>query len=171
MVTFLTTCYKCNPCFMHNCCGKGGGILKRWSKLQKRLYDLMDPKAQFQIHMALYEMNSNDGYHGAKLPRYFITIGDEIVFDYPKDFDTSLKYGFNSYPWDTDVSEISSLIEAYTECPKEKLSEPFETDRWGLTAILRVCDRRIGKRRLKEIMESTGDEKIIKIASKRLGVT
>ena len=40
----------------------------------------MDPKADFQIHVALYEMNSNDGYHGYKLPRYFITIGKEIVF-------------------------------------------------------------------------------------------
>ena len=37
---------------------------KRWSKLQSRLYNLMDEKAEFQIHCALYEMNSNDGYHG-----------------------------------------------------------------------------------------------------------
>ena len=34
---------------------------KRWSKLQSRLYNLMDEKAEFQIHCALYEMNSNDG--------------------------------------------------------------------------------------------------------------
>lgn len=47
---------------------------KRWSKLQSRLYNLMDEKAEFQIHCALYEMNSNDGYHGNKLPRYFITM-------------------------------------------------------------------------------------------------
>ena len=36
---------------------------KRWSKLQSRLYNLMDEKAEFQIHCALYEMNSNDGYN------------------------------------------------------------------------------------------------------------
>ena len=29
---------------------------KRWSKLQSRLYNLMDEKAEFQIHCALYEM-------------------------------------------------------------------------------------------------------------------
>lgn len=62
----------------NNC--KGNIMSKRWSKLQSRLYNLMDPKADFQIHVALYEMNSNDGYHGYKLPRYFITIGKEIVF-------------------------------------------------------------------------------------------
>ena len=73
---------------------------KRWSKLQSRLYNLMDEKAEFQIHCALYEMNSNDGYHGSKLPRYFITIGKDMVFDYPKQFDATLKYGWNSYPWD-----------------------------------------------------------------------
>ena len=73
---------------------------KRWSKLQSRLYNLMDEKAEFQIHCALYEMNSNDGYHGNKLPWYFITIGKDMMFDYPKQFDATLKYGWNSYPWD-----------------------------------------------------------------------
>lgn len=34
---------------------------KRWSKLQSRLYNLMDEKAEFQIHCALYEMNSMMG--------------------------------------------------------------------------------------------------------------
>ena len=79
---------------------------KRWSKLQKRLYNLIDSKIDFQIHCALYEMNSNDGYHSYKLPRYFITIDKEIVFDYPKDFDTKKSYKSNVYPWITDISEI-----------------------------------------------------------------
>lgn len=39
-------------------------MAKRWSKLQSRLYNLMDPFVNFQIHCCLYEMNSNDGYHG-----------------------------------------------------------------------------------------------------------
>ena len=73
---------------------------KRWSKLQSRLDNRMDEKAECQIHCALYEMNSNDGYHGNKLPWYFITIGKDMMFDYPKQFDATLKYGWNSYPWD-----------------------------------------------------------------------
>lgn len=142
---------------------------KRWSKLQSRLYNLMEPEVDFQIHMALYEMNSNDGYHGNKLPRYFITIGKEIIFDYPRDFDTFGKYGFNSYPWDTDIGDISNLIEEYIECPENDLMKPFEKDKWGLIDIFRVCDRRIGKRRLRKIMETTEDKRIINIVLKRLG--
>lgn len=52
---------------------------KRWSKLQSRLYNLMDEKAEFQIHCALYEMNSNDGYHGNKIPRQFIPDRKSVV--------------------------------------------------------------------------------------------
>ena len=128
----------------------------------------MDPDIEFQIHASLYEMNSNDGHHGNKLPRYFITIGKEIVFDYPKDFDTTEKYGYNSYPWDTDMGDISDLIEAYIECPVEKLMLPFEDDKWGLTDILRSCDRRIGKRRLKEMLDGTEDGRIREIIIKRI---
>lgn len=142
---------------------------KRWSKLQSRLYNLMDPNLNFQIHMAVYEMNSNDGWHGNKLPRYFITIGKEIVFDYPKDFDTTEKYGSNSYPWDAEICDISNLIEAYIECPEENLMQKFEDDKWGLTDILRACDRRIGKRRLRELFDAAEDKKTRDIIAKRLG--
>ena len=141
---------------------------KRWSKLQSRLYNLIDPAVGFQIHCALYEMNSNNGYHSSKLPRCFITIGKEIVFDYPKDFDTTLKYGRNSYPWDADMSGISDLIEEYIQRPEEDIMLPFARDIWGLTDILRVCDRRIGKRRLRELKFSSTDERLIKIIDKRL---
>ena len=140
---------------------------KRWSKLQSRLYGLMESSMDFQIHCALYEMNSNDGYHGSKLPRYFITVGKDIVFDYPKDFDTTYKYGFNSYPWDSDISAISDLIEAYIQRPVTDIMKPFENDRWGLTDILRICDRRVGRRRLQEIKERTLDEKLLQMINKR----
>ena len=141
---------------------------KRWSKLQSRVYNLMDESINFQIHCAVYEMNSNDGYHGSKLPRYFITIDKEIVFDYPKDFDTSEKYGFNSYPWDTDISAISDIIEEYIQCPDTELMNRLEKDKWGITDILRVCDRRIGKRRLKDLREKVTNEVLLDVIERRL---
>lgn len=142
---------------------------KRWSKLQSRLYNLMDESINFQIHCALYEMNSNDGYHGSKLPRYFITIEKEIIWDYPKDFDTAQKYGFNSYPWDTDISTISDVIEEYIQRPYEEIMDEFEKDKWGITDILRVCDRRIGKRRLQKLKGSVKDTRLLTLINKRLG--
>lgn len=141
---------------------------KRWSKLQSRLYNLIDPSINLQIHCCLYEMNSNDGYHGSKLPRYFITIDKEIIWDYPKQFNTTLKYGFNSYPWDTDISKISDVIEEYIQRPVDEIMNTFADDRWGITEILRICDRRIGKRRLETLKENIKDERLLKIIRKRL---
>lgn len=141
---------------------------KRWSKLQSRLYKLMDNSIDFQIHCSLYEMNSNNGYHGSKLPRYFITVGKDVICDYPKDFDTTEKYGINSYPWDCDISNISDLIEEYIQRPADKLMDNFENDKWGLTDILRVCDRRLGKRRLKLLKDKVTNKILLKIIDKRL---
>ena len=141
---------------------------KRWSKLQSRVYNLMDESINFQIHCAVYEMNSNDGWHGNKLPRYFITVDKDIVFDYPKDFDTTEKYGFNSYPWDTDISEISDIIEEYIQSPMSKLLNVFDNDKWGITDILRVCDRRIGIRRLLEMKDTIDNEILLGIIERRL---
>jgi hypothetical protein len=114
-------------------------------------------------------MNSNHGYHGNKLPRYFITIGNDVVFDYPKDFDTTRRYGENSYPWDGEICDISNVIEEYIQCPESEIMLPFENDVWGITDIMRACDRRLGKRRLKEIKEKTTDKVILNIIDKRLG--
>lgn len=135
---------------------------KRWSKLQIRLYNIIDPSVDFSIHMALYEMNSNDGYHGNKLPRYWITVGGKIVFDYPKLFDVP------QYPWCTDISDISELIDEYICTPKDQLDMIYAKDKWGITDIIRACDRRIGKRRLKKMLESEDDPVIISIIEKRL---
>ena len=141
---------------------------RRWSKLQSRVYNIMDPALNFQIHCALYEMNSNNGYHGSKLPRYWITIGKDIVFDYPKQFDTTYKYGRNSYPWDTDISNISDSIEEYLHTPRNELLEQFSNDKCKVTDILRLCDRRIGKRQLLKMYDTLENETLKNIVRLRL---
>ena len=141
---------------------------RRWSKLQSRVYNIMDPALNFQIHCALYEMNSNNGYHGSKLPRYWITIGKDIVFDYPKQFDTTYKYGRNSYPWDTDISNISDSIEEYLQTPRNELLEQFSNDKCKVTDILRLCDRRIGKRQLLKMYDTLENETLKNIVRLRL---
>ena len=60
------------------------------------------------------------------------------------------------------------MIEEYIQCSENDLMKPFEKDKWGLIDIFRVCDRRIGKRRLRQIMETTEDKRIFNIVSKRL---
>ena len=137
---------------------------KRWSKLQARLYNLMDPKIKFQIHCALYEMNSM-GHYGDRLSRYFIIVDKEIVFDYPKDMDLHEK---QVYLWDSDVDKISDLIEEYIQRPKEKLFEAFPKDKWGIVDILLASDRRVGKKRLKKLAEQTENDNVQLIVEKRM---
>ena len=143
-------------------------MAKRWSKLQSRLYNIIDPSVKFQIHCVLYEMNSNDGWHGSKLPRYFITIGKDVIFDYPKDFTGENCKSASCYPWLTDMEEISCLLEEYIQCPKEELMKDFVNDNWGITDILRVCDKRVGKRRLRKLRDTVKNEVLLNIIQKRL---
>ena len=136
---------------------------KRWSKLQARLYNLMEPAVNFQIHCALYEMKSL-GHYGSRLSRYFITVDKEIVFDYPKDMELDKKY---IYLWNSDVDKISNLIEEYIQRPKEELFEDFPNDKWGIVDILRACDRCVGKKRLQILAERTRNENVRFIIEKR----
>lgn len=126
----------------------------------------MDPMVDFQIHCALYEMNSL-GHHGNRLPRYFITIDKEIVFDYPRDIALDKKH---TYLWDNDIDKMSDLIEEYIQCPNEKLFDGFFNDKWGMADILLACDRRIGKKRFQNLMQRTKSDKIKRIIEKRMGI-
>ena len=58
--------------------------MRRWSKLQKELYLIIDPNIDFQIHCSVYRMQSRMG--STDLPRYWITLNKEIIFDYPCQF-------------------------------------------------------------------------------------
>ena len=75
------------------------------------------------------------------LPRYFITLAGEIIFDYPKDF--VLKSGgvkslagggalTKIYPYGNDISDIGELIREYIDTPKDELfKKHFDADEWG----------------------------------------
>lgn len=71
--------------------------MRRWSSLQRELYKIIDDKINFQVHLSKYRMQSR--YGSADLPRYWITLNGEIIFDYPKQFVAS----------DTDWSFIRNL--------------------------------------------------------------
>ena len=134
-----------------------------WSKLQKSLYSIVSNKVDFQIHCSVYRMDSQRG--NTNLPRYWITIGKDVVFDYPKQFASDEQN--NRYPYQTQVSEISSCIREYIDCPVNLLPEKkFESDLWGLTDILKAVDKRLGKEKLKNYFVSSNST-IKEILSKR----
>jgi hypothetical protein len=76
------------------------------------------------------------------LPRYWITLGKETIWDYPKDF-KNRGYAFDGhqkkyrivfeqdlYPYGTAISDISNVIREYIDTPRsELLVKSFENDR------------------------------------------
>ncbi|MBR1555767.1 MAG: hypothetical protein IJ644_10330 [Oscillospiraceae bacterium] len=126
---------------------------KRWSRLQKKLYEIIDPTLNFQIHLTIYRMQSQRG--STDSPRYWITLNQEIIFDYPAQFMNpegfvqNLSGETTYYPYGNDISAIFALIEEYLNTPREQVfTKHFENDFWGLVNILKSADRRTGRRRL-----------------------
>ena len=149
--------------------------MKRWSKLAKRLYELADESIDFRLRCTVYRMQSRRG--GTDLPRYFITLAGEIIFDYPKDF--MLKSGSvkslaqgaltKIYPYGNDISDIGELIREYIDTPKEELfKKHFDADEWELANILKATDKRIGKRRLQILAKNRKNQVMQKVIAARL---
>ena len=149
--------------------------MKRWSKLQKQLYELLDESIDFKLHCAVYRMQSRRG--STDLPRYFITLAGEIIFDYPKDF--ALKSGgvkslaggalTKIYPYGNDISDIGELIREYIDTPKDELfAKHFDEGGWGLANILKAADKRIGKRRLQILAKNKKNQAMQKVIAARL---
>lgn len=140
-----------------------------WSKLQKAVYLVLAPGLPLQIQCRVYPMDAVYGTTG--IPRYWITLGKEIIWDYPKQF---VGLGYlkrhlpHQWPYATDISEISCLIREYLDTPRNRiLSEPFEHDIWGIVDILRAMDRRVGSRQWEVLKQSTGSEAATKILAWR----
>lgn len=148
--------------------------MKCWSKLQKRLYELVDESIDFKLHCTVYRMQSRRS--STDLPRYFITLAGEIIFDYPKDF--VLKSGgvkslaggalAKIYPYGNDIGDIGELIREYIDTPKEELfAKHFDEGGWGLANILKAADKRIGKRRLQILAKNKKNQAMQKVIAAR----
>lgn len=72
---------------------------------------------------------------------------------------------------DGEMSDISQVIENYVQRPESEIMDPVDGDVWGLVDILRVCDRRVGRRRLEKLLDSTDDEVLRMIIERRLYAT
>jgi hypothetical protein len=117
--------------------------MRRWSKLQKQIYNLPPPRLGLQIHCAAYPMRSQCG--STDLGTYWVTLGGEIIWDYPKNF----AWAKPKYPYVTDITAISELLREYIDTPVEALPRKrFEKDLWGLIAILKAADRRLDREKL-----------------------
>lgn len=132
--------------------------MKRWSKLKWDVECLMASKLNFRICANAYNIGES-----IPLPRFWITVGGKIIWDWPKDF--MEQEGWYFYD---SAKKISQLLRNYINTPdSELLLKQFE-DPFHLIPILKVCDRRIGKRRLEKLLEDPKNFEIAFIISNRL---
>ena len=155
-----------------------GAILKpdkkrRWSKLQKALYNIVDPDMKFEIHCSVFWKRScwlSKKNRGKEyVPRFWITLKKEIIWDFPAMFlehETLCRCGFcstikNSYDFSGNYTWVAETIRAYLDTPKEQLlTASFEDDKYGFVDIIRAVDRRIGQERRKPYIENMRRAKI-----------
>ncbi len=140
-----------------------------WSKLQRAVYLIVAPGLPLQIQCRVYPMDAVYGDTG--IPRYWMTLGKEIIWDYPRQF-VSLGYLErhlpSHWPYATDISDISCVIREYLDTPRsEILSRPFEHDVWGIVNILRAADRRVGSRQWEALRHSSNSQAVNKILDMR----
>ena len=130
-----------------------------WSKLQSALYKVIDKDVGFQMHSCSYDIGD-----GVGIPRFWITIGRQIVWDFPKNavWDKGDWYFYD------EAKSISRLIKAYVDCPKDELLTNTFDDRWQMLPYLLACDRRIGKRRLAQMLAREEYSCVAWIMQKRL---
>ena len=130
-----------------------------WSKLQSALYKVVDKDSNFQIHSCSYDIGDSVG-----IPRYWITIGKEIVWDFPK----NAMWDNSDWNFFDEAKSISRLIKTYVDCPKDELLMHTFNDRWKMLPYLLACDKRIGKRRLVQMLEKDEYSYVAWIIQKRL---
>lgn len=112
----------------------------------------------FQIHCCAYDIGEC-----IPLSRFWVAIEKQIIWDFPKNFMDEEDWYFYD-----EAKNLSRLIREYVDCPiKELLTHKFN-DRFKLIPILRICDRRIGKRRLTKMLEDGEYSKFLWLIEKRL---
>ncbi|MCP4746787.1 MAG: hypothetical protein GY874_11700 [Desulfobacteraceae bacterium] len=145
-------------------------MARRWSKLQKQIYNLIDDKVPIQIHCI--DMGSAlDRGSLRLLGLYKVRLGKEVIWDFPKDF---LTYNF-IYPdggncFSYSVTDINILVREYIDTPKEMvLEKKFANDWFNLTDILKAADRRFGQEKLISHFSNCENKHIIDILNLRFG--
>ncbi|MCL2775859.1 MAG: hypothetical protein FWD71_21315 [Oscillospiraceae bacterium] len=145
--------------------------MRRFSKLKKRIESLFSPDLDLKIHCTVYERKGCYGW--MELPRFWITLDKEIIFDWLKDF-KGMRIPNPAYPtgcpvYYMDILFVTEMLQEYIETPTDRLfGHVLYRDYYGLSDILKAADRRIGVKRLKILRGRTESEAARKIIDVRL---
>jgi hypothetical protein len=149
-----------------------------FSKLKKTIESLFDDKLKMEFCCNSYPIRGQWG-HKNSIPRYYVKLGKEIIWDFPKDFDMEeLPFYYWAYN-----NHINELVHDYIDAPIDKLlKKKFKYDKntfimqhldlnqqdkleidYRLTEIFKAADRRIGKEKLLIWAKKVENPKVDKI--------
>ena len=125
----------------------------RWNKLKLRLSEIIVPELDISFNNS--PVRKKTAYSEIILRFFQVKFNDKIIYRFPKDSEESndcFLYGwcgqfYVSKEYSMEHPKLS--ITKYLDLPKDELLQ-FQ-DKCGLADILKVCDRRIGYNRLKDI--------------------
>ena len=150
--------------------------MRRFSKLKKRMESLFPQDLDLKIYCTVYGETCR---YGLPSPRLWITLNKETIFDFIKDFLELEIPDPGGYYEDKggrpvyyeDILNLTKIIHGYTETPvSEIFGSAFQDDHFGLSDILKAGDRRIGKKRLLNLMDKTQSQAAKKIINTRLKI-
>ena len=127
-----------------------------WSKLQRKLYEVIDLNLNLQVHCIQHRGRGKSCING--IPRFWITLNGEVIFECLHQImflHGFFFFFFSQRPYDTDSADICGAVIRYVNAPVGELT--MLRDRWGLFDILVAADRRIGKRRWPELYFSRSE--------------
>ncbi len=135
----------------------------RWSGLKRDIENIFSEELNLQIYCTAYTYTNKT--YSLSAPRYWITIGKELIWDFPgpflewknKDQDSAVEY------LDSETGTIAETLRAYLACGRNELMDfTFPKDRFGLVDILRAADRRLGKSKLLKKYGALSENSVVK---------
>ena len=155
---------------------------KPFSKLKKKIENLFDDKLGMEFCCISYPIRGQWG-HSNSVPRFYVKLGKEIIWDFPKDFPMKkIDFGY----W-SRTNGITALVREYIDTPvNELLTKKFTGDKqtfseymgkndrvydvdYKLTELFLAADRRLGMDNLLELAVKRKNPVVDKILSKRFG--
>jgi hypothetical protein len=144
-------------------------MARRWSKLQKSIYNLIDEALPLQVHVTEMPDALETGSLNL-LGIFWVTLEKEVIWHFPKDFvtyQTEWPDGSNHYSY--SVADINRVIREYIDTPlNELLAKQFAHDYCAIADVLKVSDRRFAPHRLAHHFENTKSKAVRKILDHRL---
>lgn len=118
----------------------------RWSRLKLLLEGLRAPGLDLVIHCTSFRRSD-----APPVGRYAVQLSGKTILEIPPNFTELMQSGEPN----GDASTVTEILRWWIELPKQELLQAFHSDdRWGLVDVLRVSDKRIGKRSLEQLNRS-----------------